>query len=309
VSGFPAVAVGPFGFGTAPLGGLYAPVSDRAAAGALDAAWAGGVRFFDTAPHYGVGVAERRLGEFLRTRPRSEAIVSTKVGRLLVPGPSGPDEEGFAVDTGLVRVRDYSADGVRRCLDESLDRSGLDRFDLVLIHDPDEHWTAAAGEAYPALARLRDEGVVRAIGVGMNQCAMLVRFVRETDVDAVIVAGRYSLLDREAGEELLPLCARRGVSVIVAGVFNSGLLADPRDGAHYDYHPAGADLLARARAMREICAGYGVPLAAAALAFPRRHPAVTTILVGARDADEVRQDLALSTMEIPQRLWADLESV
>jgi aryl-alcohol dehydrogenase-like predicted oxidoreductase len=309
VSRYPGLAVGPFGLGTAPLAGLYAPVDEEEAAGALAAAWAGGVRFFDTAPHYGAGVAERRLGEFLRTRPRGEAIVSTKVGRRLVPGPARPGDEAFYVDGDLVRVRDYSRDGVRRSLEDSLARSGLDRFDLALIHDPDEHWEQAIGRAYPALAELRDAGVVDAIGVGMNQCAMLARFVRESDVDMILVAGRYTLLDREAADDLLPLCAERDVSVVVGGVFNSGVLADPRDGAHFDYAPADATVLARARALREICAAHGVPLAAAALAFPRRHPAVATILVGARSGAEVAEDLALSTVDIPEALWADLEAM
>ena len=306
MSRVPGLDRGPFGLGTAPLGGLYAPVGEDEAAGALEVAWAGGVRFFDTAPHYGAGLAERRLGEFLRTRPRDEAIVSTKVGRRLVEGDAKPGDEAFFAGTGLVRVRDYSADGVRRSLEDSLARSGLDRFDLVLIHDPDDHWEQAVGQAYPALARLRDEGVVDAIGAGMNQCPMLTRFVRETDIDAVLVAGRYSLLDREAADELLPLCDERGIAVTVGGVFNSGVLAD---GTHFNYAPADEAVLAGVARRRAICARHGVPLAAAALAFPRRHPAVTTILVGARNAAEVAADLKLSTMEIPEALWADLESV
>jgi D-threo-aldose 1-dehydrogenase len=304
----PDVGAGPFGLGTAPLAGLYAPVGDDEAAGAFEAAWAGGVRFFDTAPHYGAGVAERRLGAFLRTRPRSQAIICTKVGRVLMPGDARPGDESFYADTDLVRVRDYSRDGVRRSLEESLARAGLDRFDLVLIHDPDDHWAQAIDEAYPALADLRAAGVVDAIGVGMNQCAMLGRFVREADIDVVLVAGRYTLLDREAADELLPLCQQRGVAVVVGGVFNSGVLADPADGAHFNYAPAGDAILARARALGEICARHGVPLAAAALAFPRRHPAVTTTLVGARNAAEVAQDLRLSTVDIPEALWAELEA-
>jgi D-threo-aldose 1-dehydrogenase len=251
-------------------------------------------------------VSERRLGAFLRTRPRSEAVVCTKVGRLLVPGDVPPGDEGFHVDTGLVRVRDYSRDGVRRSLEASLARTGLDRFDVVLIHDPDDHWPQALDEAYPALADLRAAGVVDAIGVGMNQCAMLGRFVREADIDVVLVAGRYTLLDRKAGDELLPLCRERGVAVVVGGVFNSGVLAG---GAHFNYAPADAAVRARADALRAVCERHGVPLAAAALAFPRRHPAVTTILVGARSAAEVAEDLRLSTVDLPAALWAELEAV
>ncbi|GAA5189994.1 aldo/keto reductase [Rugosimonospora acidiphila] len=301
-----ALRRGPFGLGTAPLAGLYDAVPPEQARAALRAAWDGGVRYYDTAPHYGAGLAERRLGEFLRTVPRAEAVVSTKVGRLLVRA-DGPDEAaGFADDAPLRRVIDFSADGVRRSLDESLRRSGLDRFDLVFIHDPDDHWEQAVGQAYPALARLRDEGVVRAIGVGMNQAEMLARFVRETDIDAVLVAGRYTLLDQRADEDLLPACLRRGVAVIAGGVFNSGILADPGPDAHYDYQPAPAPILARALAMQAECQSFGVTLPAAAVQFPRRHPAVTTVLVGARSAEEVDQDLALLDTPVPDELWPRL---
>ncbi|MFD0660201.1 aldo/keto reductase [Thermocatellispora tengchongensis] len=190
---------------------------------------------------------------------------------------------------------------------ESLERTGLDSFDILLIHDPDDHWEQAAGEAFPALAKLREEGAVKAIGAGMNQTAMLCRFVAETDVDCVMVAGRYSLLDRGAARDLLPLCAQRGVAVLVAGVFNSGVLADPGEGAHYDYAPAPEPILRRARWMAERCAAYGVPLAAAALNFPLRHPAVTGVVVGARTPQEVADDIALAATPIPAELWAELD--
>ncbi len=297
-------ALGPIGLGTAPLAGLYREVAPEQARETLRAAWDGGIRYFDTAPHYGAGLAEQRLGEFLRTVPRERALVSTKVGRLLVPGPR--DEDGFPGEPALQRVFDFSADGVRRSLADSLARSGLDAFDLVLIHDPDEHWAQAVDEAYPALARMRDEGVVRAIGVGMNQAEMLTRFVRETDLDAVLVAGRYTLLDRRAADELLPLCAERGVGVIAGGVLNSGVLADPGPDARYNYAPAPPPILARARALRDECAGFGVPLPAAAIQFSGRHPAVGTVLVGARSPEEVAADLAYARMPVPDELWRRL---
>lgn len=295
--------LGPYGLGTGPLGGLFAPVSDEQAEQTLAAAWAAGIRYFDTAPHYGAGLAERRLGRFLRNLPggAAQAVVSTKVGRVLVPGEG--TEEGFPGRTGYVRVRDYSRDGVLRSLEDSLRRTGLDRFDLVLIHDPDDHWEQAAGQAYPALAELRDQGVVGAIGAGMNQAEMLTRFVRETDVDAVLVAGRYTLLDRTAARELLPECERRGVAVIVGGVFNSGVLAD---GTTFDYEAAPPEVLERVRGLRRICRSYGVPLPAAALRFPHRHPAVTTVLIGARSAGEVREDLDLAATAVPEGLWTEL---
>jgi D-threo-aldose 1-dehydrogenase len=301
------VTVGRVGFGTGPLGGLYAPVSDEQAHAALTAAWDTGIRFFDTAPHYGAGLAEERLGAFLADRPRAEFTVSTKVGRLLVPGAAEADA-GFHGAPARARVRDYSADGVRRSLADSLERTGLDAFDIVLIHDPDDHWEPAVREAYPALERLRAEGVVKAIGVGMNQSAMLTRFVTETDIDCVLVAGRHTLLDRGATRDLLPACAERGVGVLAGGVFNSGVLADPRPGAYYDYAPAPDDVLRRARALADRCAAHGVPLPAAAIQFPLRHPAVTGVVLGARSADEVRRNAEHAATEIPDALWAELDA-
>ncbi|QQQ73997.1 aldo/keto reductase [Saccharothrix sp. 6-C] len=302
------VTVTRLGLGTAPLAGLYSAVGEDQATAALEAAWAAGIRYFDTAPHYGAGLAERRLGAFLATRPRAEPTVSTKVGRLLVPGEATAGGEGFHDDQGLVRVRDYSAEGVYRSLSESLERSGLDSFEIALIHDPDDHWQEAVTGAYPALERLRAEGAVRAIGAGMNQTAMLTRFVAETDVDCVLVAGRYTLLDRTAADDLLPLCARRQVGVIVGGVFNSGILADPVPGATYDYAPATEDVWRRVRALAERCAEHGVAPAAAALRFPLRHPAVTSVVVGARSAREVTENIAHAATAIPEALWAELDA-
>ncbi|MEV7883408.1 aldo/keto reductase [Streptomyces sp. NPDC002817] len=299
------------GLGTAPLAGLFSAVGDEQATATLDAAWAAGVRYFDTAPHYGAGLAERRLGSFLADtgRPRAEFTVSTKVGRLLVPGDPALGDEAFHGEQGLVRVRDYSAGGVYRSLAESLERSGLEAFDTVLIHDPDDHWEEAVTGAYPALARLRDQGAVRAIGAGMNQTAMLTRFVTETDLDCVLVAGRYSLLDRGAADVLLPLCAEREVGVLVGGVFNSGILANPSPGATYDYAPAPDEVLHRARSLSERCVAHGVPLAAAALQFPLRHPAVTGVVLGARSPLEVTENIAHATAEIPAELWAELDAL
>lgn len=295
------------GLGTAPLGGLFSAVDPDQAAATLEAAWEAGIRYFDTAPHYGAGLAEKRLGAFLAGRPRAEFVVSTKVGRLLAPGgPAAPDE-GFRGEPALRRVRDYTREGVHRSLAESLERTGLDAFDVVLIHDPDEHWEDAVGGAFPALDRLRAQGAVRAIGVGMNQVGMPARFVRETDIDCVLVAGRYSLLDRSAADELLPLCAERGVGVLVGGVFNSGVLADPAPGATYDYAPAPEHLRRRALDLAARCAHHGVPLAAAALRFPLRHPAVSGVVVGARSAQEVRANAEHAATPIPEALWADLD--
>jgi D-threo-aldose 1-dehydrogenase len=307
------VAVTEISFGGAAIGNLFTAVTDDDARAAVDAAWDGGIRFFDTAPHYGLGLSERRLGAALQDRPRGEYVISTKVGRLLEPAPSagpgadvGRDDQGFDVPPGLVRRFDFSADGVRRSLAASLDRLGLDRVDIALIHDPDAHGEQALREAYPALERLRAEGVVRAIGVGMNQTEMLTRFVRETDIDVVLVAGRYTLLDQTAANELLPAALERGASVIAGGVFNSGLLAAPTPDATYDYAAAPGALISRALRLQEICAESGVPLRAAAARFPLAHPAVASVLIGARSAAEVTDAIALRGLDIPPELWQSL---
>lgn len=296
-------------FGGAAIGNLFAEVSEEDARAAVDAAWAGGIRAFDTAPHYGLGLSERRLGDALRHRPRDEYVICTKVGRLLDPAPPAPpagDTEGFAVPARYVRRFDFSAGGVTRSLEASLERLGLDHVDIALIHDPDDHAEQAFRAAYPALEKLRAAGVVRAIGAGMNQAEMLTRFVTDTDVDLVLVAGRYTLLDRSAAAELLPAALRRDVSVIAGGVFNSGLLAAPGAGATYDYRAAPAALIERAARLGEACARFGVPLRAAAARFPLTHPAVASVLIGARNAAEVTDALRLRALDIPAALWAAL---
>ncbi|WP_405141326.1 aldo/keto reductase [Sphaerisporangium sp. NBC_01403] len=296
-----------FGFGAAPIGNLFSAISDEQAGEAIEAAWAAGVRYFDTAPHYGLGLSERRLGAALRGRPRDSYTLSTKVGRLLVPSSAGGrDDQGFDVPADHRRVWDFSRDGVRRSIGESLERLGHDSVDIVLIHDPDDHWAQAAGEAYPALAELRDEGVIKAVGVGMNQWQMPARFVRETDLDLVMLAGRYTLLDQSGADELLPLCEARGVAVFAAGVFNSGLLATHDATGTYNYGPAPAALVERTRRIAAVCEQYGVTLPHAALAFPSRHPAVTSVVAGARSAGEVERNAALAAAPVPGELWTAL---
>ncbi|MBF9073131.1 aldo/keto reductase [Streptacidiphilus fuscans] len=297
--------------GAAPLGNLFTQVGDDEARATVDAAWEAGVRTFDTAPHYGLGLSERRLGAALRERPRDAYTLSTKVGRLLRPkhDPTGNDlAHGFAVPATHERVWDFSADGVRRSIEESLTRLGLDRIDIAYLHDPDDHERQAFATGYPALERLRAEGVVRAIGAGMNQTAMLTRFLRETDVDVVLLAGRYSLLDRSGGDALLPEAERRGASVLVGGVFNSGLLADPRPGATFDYAPASPQLLERALRLKALCAEYDVPLRAAALQFPLRQRAVAGVLVGARTPAEIADARTMLDVRVPDALWDALDA-
>ncbi|MEV7343381.1 aldo/keto reductase [Streptomyces sp. NPDC093544] len=306
------VEVSPLAFGAAAIGNLFTAVSDEQAQEAVDAAWAGGIRYFDTAPHYGIGLAERRLGAALRDRPRSEYTVSTKVGRRLEPtdADAGGDDldNGFAVPATHHRVWDFSADGVRRSLDASLERLGLDHVDAVYLHDPDDHAEQAFREAYPALEKLRAEGVLGAIGAGMNQTEMLTRFVRDTDVDVVLCAGRYTLLDHRALTDLLPAAQERGTSVVIGGAFNSGLLADPKPGATYNYATAPAELLDRALRLKTIAARHGTTLRAAALAFPAAHPAVASVLVGARSAHEVRDCVEQFATPVPADFWQELRA-
>jgi D-threo-aldose 1-dehydrogenase len=293
--------LGRLGLGTAPLGGLYDAVDDETAHATVDRAWALGLRLFDTAPYYGSGLAERRLGAALRGRPRDEFALSTKVGRLLRPGSSRAS--GWHDAPPLEAYFDFSFDATLRSLDESLERLGLDRVEVALVHDPDDHYDEALTGSFRALARLREEGVVRAIGVGMNQTALLCRFAREANPDCFLVAGRYSLLDRSAADELLPLCVEHGIAVIAGGVFNSGVLAN---GDTYDYTPAPPAVLERAAELRATCARRNVPLAAAAMQFPLRHPAVTSVLVGCRSAAEIDEDVRLFQLELPDGLWAEL---
>ncbi|MFI5664344.1 aldo/keto reductase [Streptomyces sp. NPDC051684] len=300
------VPVTALGFGGAAIGNLYTPVGDEEAHLALDAAWDAGLRYFDTAPHYGLGLSERRIGEHLRGRPTGSYTLSTKVGRLLEPHNGGDDSaHGFAVPATTRRVWDFSAAGVRRSIEESLGRLGLDRIDVVYLHDPDDHAKEAFGEAYPELERLRGEGLVGAIGAGMNQSAMLTRFVRDTDVDVVLCAGRYSLLDQRALKQLLPAAVERGVSVVIGGVFNSGLLADPQQGGTFDYALAPPEVLARARRLKDLAERHGTTLRAAALAFPFGHPGVTSVLVGTRSAAEVADTARQFSAEVPAAFWQE----
>jgi D-threo-aldose 1-dehydrogenase len=287
------IELGRLGLGTAPLAGLYEPVEEDTARRVVERALELGVRYFDTAPYYGSGLAERRLGAVLRERPRDTFVLSTKVGRLLRPDAAGWEGAYF----------DFSRDATLRSLEESLERLGLDRVDIALVHDPDEHYDEALSGAFPALARLRDEGVVRAIGAGMNQVEMLCRFAREADPDCFLVAGRWTVLDRAAGAELLPLCEERGIAVIAGGVFNSGVLAG---GDTFDYQVAPPEVLTRVEELENTCVRHGAPLKAAAVQFPLRHPAVASVLVGCRTPDEVEENVRLAELDIPSTLWTVL---
>jgi len=293
--------------GSAPLGGLYAAVSDERAQDTLEAAWRGGVRAYDTAPHYGVGLAEERIGRFLAGVPAGEATISSKVGRLLVD--TEEDVEGVDEFYGTPRrrrVRDDSRDGVRRSVSESLRRLGIERLDIAFIHDPEGYERQALDEAYPALEELRAEGVVRAIGVGTKSADVASWFVERAELDCVMIAGSCSLLGVEATEQLFPACVRRGVTVLAAGVYKSGVLADPRPGAHVDYAPAPATVLARVASIRTVCERHGVRLPAAALQYVLRHEEVGAVVVGAANAREVGENLEYLDAEVPDELFGEL---
>ncbi|HUG85863.1 MAG TPA: aldo/keto reductase [Euzebya sp.] len=301
------------GFGGSMLGNLYQATTDEQGRQAVDAAWQAGVRYFDTAPHYGLGLSERRLGRFLAGRARDDVVISTKVGRVLVPDSSGAarrDDAGFDVPASARRVWDFSRDGILRSLESSLTRLGTDRIDVVYLHDPDDHWRQAVEEGFPALAGLRAEGVVAAIGAGMNQSAMLTRFVRETDMDVVMLAGRYTLLQHGAMHDLLPAALERGVTVVAASVFNSGVLARPRPvpGAKYDYDTAPPPLLDRVHRMAEVCERHGTTLPAAAIHFPLGHPAVASVVIAAKDGEEVRANDRAFRRGVPTPVWEELRA-
>ncbi|MCX5317027.1 aldo/keto reductase [Streptomyces sp. NBC_00154] len=307
------VTVTALGFGAAPIGNLYRATDEATARAAVDAAWDHGVRYFDTAPHYGLGLSELRLGRALAERPRDQFTVSTKIGRVLVPNPAPTGSDlaagGFAVPDELTRVHDYSRDGVRRSLDASLERLGLDRIDIVYVHDPDDHMDAAIHQAIPALVELREQGVIGAIGAGMNTVDPLRRFVAESDVDVVMVAGRWTLLDRSA-VPLLTECNQWGVSVVAAAPFNSGLLARPYppDDAYFDYGPAPAPVLDQARTLARVCTEHGTTLPHAAMRFPLISRTVAAVVAGPRSAEQAAQNAAWVAKAVPATLWPALEA-
>jgi D-threo-aldose 1-dehydrogenase len=295
------------GLGGGPLGGLFSPVSQETAESIVERAWTHGIRLFDVAPLYGHGRAERFLGNVLRTKPREEFVLSTKVGRLLRPEAAGAPSD-FAETEDVGPVFDFSRAGVRRSLEESLGRLGVDRVDTVYLHDPEDHLDEAIAEGNAELSKLRDEGVVRAIGVGTNRVETATRFIGDGDVDQIMLAGRVTLLDRSGEGDVLPRCAERGISVVAGGVFNSGLLADPRAAATYDYLPAPDGVRARALALEDVCARHGVSLAAAALQYPLRHAAVASVVVGVRSTEELDENVAAFETPVPVALWEELSA-
>jgi len=305
------LALTEIGMGAAQFGNLFQETTDEVSTAAVRDAWEGGIRYFDTAPHYGLGLSERRLGAALADYPRDEYILSTKVGRLLEPSPSTAgelDDQGFVVPASTKRVWDFSRDGVLRSVEASLERLGLDRIDIVYLHDPDDHFEAASSTGVSALIELREQGVIRAVGAGMNQAPLLAELIRRADVDLVMAAGRFTLVDPSALDDLLPLAASRGVGVVAAAAYNSGLLSNAAvsDDAYFDYGPAPVELIARAREIARLCEAHGVTLPDAAVQYPLLHPAVVSVVLGLRSPAHVASTLTRYHAEIPRALWAEL---
>lgn len=308
------------GLGGAPLGDLYERIPEERALATLEAAYERGIRLFDTSPLYGYGLSEHRFGHVLRQKPRASYVLSTKVGRYLVPEDPARIARGqWAGGLNMQPRYDYSYDGAMRALEQSYQRLGVERIDIALIHDVDvwTHGTTEAFEArckealqgaYRALAKLRDAGALKAIGIGVNEIEPCRRFATETDIDVVMLAGRYTLLEQEPLEALLPLLQQKGIHVLLAGPFNSGILASgPKAGAKYNYRAAPPEVLQKAERIAAVCERHGVPLAAAALQFPLGHPAVAAVVPGAVRPDEVIRDVELATLPIPRDLWAELK--
>ncbi|MCA0425143.1 MAG: aldo/keto reductase [Proteobacteria bacterium] len=310
--------VSALGFGAAPLGDLYALLDEAAAVDAIVAALQSGITLIDVSPLYGHGLAEHRIGSALRRMSGPRPVISTKVGRVMEPFAPRGDGSGYRGGLPHGARFDYSADGVKRSLEQSLLRLGVDRIDIALIHDVDvwTHGPEAAGRrirealdgAYPALEALRAEGVISAIGIGVNEADICTLFARETDMDAVLLAGRYSLLEQPALDEFLPLAVEKRIGVMLGGVFNSGILATGAvPGAKYNYQPASEPILARVRAIETVCARHDVPLRVAALAFALAHPAVTSVVLGGVNRAEVLANVEAAGAHVPPALWAELQ--
>jgi D-threo-aldose 1-dehydrogenase len=299
------IEVTQFGLGTAAFGWLYSPVPAEQARQSIRHAYDRGCRFFDTSPLYGSGRAESRIRGVLDDVPRESFVLSTKVGYALYPEDALPAEDEQPRRLG----QDFSYDGALRLVEGSLQRLGLDRIDCLLIHDPDQQIEAALNGTYRALRRLRDEGVVGAIGAGMNSGSLLARLAREAEFDCFLLAGRYTLLDQSALDDLLPIAVEQQIGIYLGGPFNSGILADPQAAQPtFNYGPASAEWLEKARRIDAICQRYGVPTKAAALQFPLAHPAIVSVVSGARSVAEVDDNLAMMQLEIPAALWDDLRS-
>jgi D-threo-aldose 1-dehydrogenase len=310
------------GFGTAPLGNLYRAITDEDAHNVLQAAWDDGCRYFDTAPLYGLGLSEVRVGNFLRGKPRDQYVISTKAGRLMkVSSPESRTGIGKFFDVPNRReVYDYSYDGVIRSFEASFERTGLDRFDILFCHDVDifTHGSKEASDArieefmkggYYAMLSLRDQGVIKAFGGGINEWQVCETLAKRGDFDLFLLAGRYTLLEQEALTSFLPLCTERGIGIVLGGPYNSGILArGPSDDAQYNYADAPKDVIDRVHRINATCEKHGVKMIEAALNFPLHHPAVVSVIPGGQSVAEVNSNRAILGRDIPAALWADLKA-
>jgi D-threo-aldose 1-dehydrogenase len=296
-----------YSLGTAPLAGLYQNVDEEESDCVIEKALTSGMNYFDTAPLYGSGVGEKRLGRVLKESSK-RIVVSTKVGRILLSGENPEATKWPDADPNVIAQFDYSAEGIRRSLEESLVRLGLDHIDIAYIHDPDDLVKQAIEIVYPVLDDLRQQGIIKAVGVGTNFCGPAVEIMNAVDLDIVLIAGRYTLLDQTAQLELFPTALQRGVSVVAAGVYNSGILANPIVGSYFNYEPASAEILKRAQLIREYLSTQGVPLTAAALQFPLRHLAVTSVLNGSASLKEIEENITNFNFKLPDNLWDSMES-
>jgi D-threo-aldose 1-dehydrogenase len=317
--GHTGVSLTELGFGAAPIGNLYQPRTDAEVDALLQDAWDAGLRYFDTAPLYGFGLSETRLGKFLRTKPRGDFVISTKVGRLLKPNAGWHEQRAAFIDAAPFEpVYDYSHDGVMRSVEESLERLGLSSIDILLMHDIGaathgvahaEVMKVAMEGGYRALDRLRGEGSVKAIGIGANEWQVCAEAMNHGQWDAFLLAGRYTLLEQEPLDAFFPLCAKAGVGIIVGGAFNSGILATgPVEGAHFNYGDVPEEVMDRVRRLDAVCRAHGVPLPAAALQFPRAHPLVATVIPGVANSAELASALDWAARAIPPALWSDLKA-
>lgn len=310
------------GFGTAPLGNLYRSISDDEADAILARAWDAGVRYYDTAPLYGFGLSETRLNRFLRDKPRDQYVLSTKVGRLLQPcAPEVRDGVGKWFDVPARReIYDYSYDGVMRSVEDSFARLGVDRIDVLLVHDldvpnqgnranVDAKLAQLMAGGYHALERLRKEGAIKAFGAGVNEWEVCQQMAERGDFDLFLLAGRYTLLEQEALESFLPLCEARGIGIVIGGPYNSGILATgPRPGAYYNYELAPQEILDRVAGIEAVCKAHGVRMVDAAYRFPLLHPSVVSVIPGGQGVTEMESNIAAAAATIPGALWADLKA-
>jgi D-threo-aldose 1-dehydrogenase len=298
------------GLGGTSIGSLYSTLSEEDAVSTVSEAYNAGVRYFDTAPFYGAGSSERRMGKGLANRARTSFVLSSKCGRVLHEDPTGAGRTyHFPHEEPMRAEFDFSHDGILRSVEDSLERLGLDAIDVLYVHDPQGHWQQVLDESYPAMDRLRREGTVKAIGAGLNFSEVCYLLLRSADFDCFLLAGRYNLLEQHPLAEFFPLCERRGVGIVIGGPLASGILATGAvPGAHYQYRPATKDVIAEVNAIERVCRGHGVPLLSAALQFPLHNPLVASVIVGARTAAETAANVAAIQREIPASLWSDLKS-